>query len=342
MYANDAKSMENNKENPQKTIESNMPNPAHDGKGLPESSTAPSPAPQEDVVQEAKSGAVQLEKSMESVSPLPSSAAAEMKKEGAPSVEPDVSKNVSPSTPVSLEATKPGGVSTSGPALESASAQPFSQVTKQPIPAATAPEVTMAAPRAPAKAPKLVMALVVVSLMVGISAIILGFSGKTQSGENFELVAQGQEQAIALENQLSQMQNKLDTVTAENDRLETQLRTMAQQIQVALEKIGQEMSVTRGQISTLDGALTAAVKAMNNQAVVVQERPAKKTAKMAVAQEDPASMPKLKEYLIDQGDTFAALSQRFDVPLQELLKANPSIDPKRLQVGQKIQVPIVQ
>lgn len=45
------------------------------------------------------------------------------------------------------------------------------------------------------------------------------------------------------------------------------------------------------------------------------------------------------EYVILKGDTFSVVAKRFGVKPQEIAKANPTVDPRRLQIGQKIFVP---
>lgn len=42
---------------------------------------------------------------------------------------------------------------------------------------------------------------------------------------------------------------------------------------------------------------------------------------------------------IQAGDTLYQLSQRYDISVPELLRANPKIEPRRLQVGQKLNLP---
>ena len=54
--------------------------------------------------------------------------------------------------------------------------------------------------------------------------------------------------------------------------------------------------------------------------------------------EPPAAGP-TGEYTIAPGDTFDAVSKKLGIPLKTLLAANPNVDPKKLQVKQKIQVP---
>lgn len=44
-------------------------------------------------------------------------------------------------------------------------------------------------------------------------------------------------------------------------------------------------------------------------------------------------------YVIQAGDTFYQLSQRFNVPLDAIIAANPGVDPRRLQIGQAVCIP---
>ena len=44
-------------------------------------------------------------------------------------------------------------------------------------------------------------------------------------------------------------------------------------------------------------------------------------------------------YTVRRGDSFFLIAQRFDIPLADLLAANPGVDPARLLVGQVICVP---
>lgn len=45
-------------------------------------------------------------------------------------------------------------------------------------------------------------------------------------------------------------------------------------------------------------------------------------------------------YTIQAGDTFYKLSLKFQVSLESILLANPSVDPQNLQIGQQIRIPI--
>lgn len=60
-----------------------------------------------------------------------------------------------------------------------------------------------------------------------------------------------------------------------------------------------------------------------------------------VPPEEP-ECPDGRLYTIQAGDTFWLLSRRFDIPLDDILAANPGVDPERLQVGQVICLPGVE
>ncbi|MTI79301.1 MAG: LysM peptidoglycan-binding domain-containing protein [Firmicutes bacterium] len=50
--------------------------------------------------------------------------------------------------------------------------------------------------------------------------------------------------------------------------------------------------------------------------------------------------PGQRPYVIQRGDTFYSIAQRFDITVQDLIDANPAVDPNRLQIGQTICLPM--
>ena len=45
-------------------------------------------------------------------------------------------------------------------------------------------------------------------------------------------------------------------------------------------------------------------------------------------------------YIIRAGDTFFSLARRFNTTVQAIMAANPGVDPNRLQIGQRICIPV--
>ena len=50
---------------------------------------------------------------------------------------------------------------------------------------------------------------------------------------------------------------------------------------------------------------------------------------------------KVTTYVIKKGDTLWGLAKTYGVPLEQLLSANVALDPKRLKIGEKVQIPNV-
>jgi LysM repeat protein len=53
----------------------------------------------------------------------------------------------------------------------------------------------------------------------------------------------------------------------------------------------------------------------------------------------PAAPGEAKEYVIAKGDTLGSIAHRNGLSLRALMEANPGVDSKKLQIGQKVQVP---
>ena len=56
----------------------------------------------------------------------------------------------------------------------------------------------------------------------------------------------------------------------------------------------------------------------------------------------PTPAPGATEYTIAKGDTFGTLHKKFHVSVKALENANPGVDPTKLKIGQKINVPAAQ
>lgn len=53
----------------------------------------------------------------------------------------------------------------------------------------------------------------------------------------------------------------------------------------------------------------------------------------------PACPPNHRPIIIQQGDTLYQISQTYGVTIESIIKANPSVDPNYLRIGQRICIP---
>jgi LysM repeat protein len=49
--------------------------------------------------------------------------------------------------------------------------------------------------------------------------------------------------------------------------------------------------------------------------------------------------PVVRKHLVQQGETPTAIARRYGIKLDALMAANPGLDPKRMKVGQALNVP---
>lgn len=45
-------------------------------------------------------------------------------------------------------------------------------------------------------------------------------------------------------------------------------------------------------------------------------------------------------WIVEEGDTLYLISRKLNIPLEKLMEANKDIDPKNLQIGSKICIPL--
>ncbi len=53
----------------------------------------------------------------------------------------------------------------------------------------------------------------------------------------------------------------------------------------------------------------------------------------------PVEGPPTREYIVVQHDTFSSIGKKFNVSSRAIARANPGVDPTRMKVGQKLQIP---
>jgi tetratricopeptide (TPR) repeat protein len=67
--------------------------------------------------------------------------------------------------------------------------------------------------------------------------------------------------------------------------------------------------------------------------------PAPSTVVAARGTSPGAAAPMVRSHAIKAGDTFASIARQYNVRLDALLAANPGVNPKKLKVGQSVNVP---
>ena len=132
---------------------------------------------------------------------------------------------------------------------------------------------------------------------------------------------------------------------AKIDTVESTANSAAQSAQTAvanINKLDTSLSDNFNQITTKFGSIDASIAKLQEAAKPAPK--AAKASKSAPAGEGsaPGTVSSDGTYTIKSGDSLAKIARANGVSLADLEAANPGIDPKRLKVGQKINLPTKQ
>lgn len=129
---------------------------------------------------------------------------------------------------------------------------------------------------------------------------------------------------------------KLEQGTQQNKQAIDRVRLYSSQLEKVMQPLAAGVDDNRNKMVELMSQLNL-------------EAGTKSEAKRPVASEDTqssleptasTSQAKLPVHRIASGDNFARIAKAYNVGLQSLLDANPNVDPRRLQIGQEVVLPL--
>ncbi|MCC5841756.1 MAG: LysM peptidoglycan-binding domain-containing protein [Opitutales bacterium] len=146
-----------------------------------------------------------------------------------------------------------------------------------------------------------------------------------------------------LTSRLNDVDRRFETVGNELLRInqqERQLRTTREEVQRALDGITRDISRNRTALNDLGTRVETLTEGLNE---VRTRRPAavaeRGTTAPTASEAAPLQDGDVTTYRIQGGDTLLVVARRFGVSLQQVLDANPGVNPNRLQIGQEIVIP---
>lgn len=178
-----------------------------------------------------------------------------------------------------------------------------------------------------------------VGIVFGILGLIFGMSAKSKLSEieqKIAVIASSGSESKQLKTALEAMELRIKGVGNANDNLamqvdETQknLKNLFEQSQKAFQKISEELT-------RINQGRGTAPSRTSSTATTSSGTPGSRTSSSDAAAPAPASDG---TYTIQPGDTLSSVASRFGISLTDLMNANADVDPRRLRVGQKIQLP---
>lgn len=181
--------------------------------------------------------------------------------------------------------------------------------------------------------------------MIFTTALARGQDAATQqqldklSGQIQDILAAQEQQGKrldALEKQLSDLTDKVNSAAVNTCASADDLKTLAAQVQEIDKKRQDDRDLILKQIENL-GKVSGGVPVSHKPAVNT-------TASGGDDTTAPATPQKGYDYKVQAGDTISAIAKAYrdqgvKVTSSQILKANPKLDPAKLYVGQKIFIP---
>lgn len=191
------------------------------------------------------------------------------------------------------------------------------------------------------------LALALAGVLFGAIALYLAYNSQSQHTATLAELKSTQTQLGALEEKFSSVDSQSSVIDKQNQKLESQIRQvenqfpkLVQQMKSALQQVGNDIRTTREQ-ATLN---TQALEKINQ--LLTQQQPQMKTEPKVAPNPTVTTMapesPQTESpgtHKIAAGETFGKIAKQYGVTVAAILEANPDTNPKRLQIGQEIQIP---
>lgn len=183
--------------------------------------------------------------------------------------------------------------------------------------------------------PKRINWLAIVAIVMGAAGFIYGFSAKRSISavlKGSEQIASGKGKLSALEDQIKSIEGRLINVGAETVQIRKQIRSVRDQTQNGFDSINKEVRTNTAQINSLkDGTARRTRRAASTVST--------STYQQQSAASSVTEAPSTGYHVIQPGDTIGKLARQYGITINAIFADNPGINPRRLQIGQRIKIP---
>jgi len=184
------------------------------------------------------------------------------------------------------------------------------------------------------------VALAVLGIVLGTAGLYFGLTANQRLNPIDESVSAGATSSAKIETVINGFQTQVAELAAqmsEQSKTVNRLRVYSSQGEQAVKKLAGELNTNREQIVKTAEMLNEFAAAGFRAVPAPQEASAASNdtgSPAAIAAPGAAST-----YVIASGDNFGKIASKFGVAVQAILDANPDADPRRLAIGQTIQIP---
>lgn len=198
--------------------------------------------------------------------------------------------------------------------------------------------------QATSKTSPVISVAAVLGLGVSVIAAALGGIALSKISATAESINARIEKNQAVELEIKKLSDRADSLALQVEQFKSEsaskVSDLRSQTQNVITQIGQTLNDTRAEVAKNREALEKLATrqpAAAKPAPKPQEQAKDQSAEQPQNAEQPAASG--KTYKIQSGDTFARLAKKFKTTADAISKANPSVNPSRLKIGQEINLP---
>lgn len=195
--------------------------------------------------------------------------------------------------------------------------------------------------------------LAVFAILLGIAALLSarGVQTKIRALEDRLGSLETQSESVrggveASSSGLENIEQRLVTLGGELGKLQNSEPSVPASVTRELRTLGAELKRLREDLAALS-AVVSALEESGPSMPVDSLQVTEPTSTPRATALPPSNLPEVGEHLravpmthkVVSGDTLSEIAQQYGVSLRALMDANPNVDPRRLQVGQVIQLP---
>ncbi len=187
------------------------------------------------------------------------------------------------------------------------------------------------------------LALAVFGIVLGGAGLYFGLTANQRLNPLDESVSASATSSAKIDKVINRFETQIAELAAqvsEQTKTVSRLRVYSAQGEQAVKKLATELNANREQIIKTAGQLNE-FAAAGFRTVATPTLPADRSAPEATSDTvvEPASPGATTTYVIVSGDNFGKIATKIGVSVQAILDANPDADPRRLAIGQTIQIP---
>ena len=181
------------------------------------------------------------------------------------------------------------------------------------------------------------LALSILALVLAASGLYFGLNAKKAVNSVDALLATGSSSMLRLEQKIKRFEADL----ASQNLYISQLKENQEQLRLYQTQANQLAKQAVAGVQSNRAEFVKLVQQLNGptEPAVTQEQQSVVTDASASAEQLGSNSNTAGRYTIQPGDNFAKIAASQRVSLQSLLDANSAVDPRRLQIGQEIQLP---